>query len=399
MGQGQDDGRDEEINALLNIEGIDSAKIAEQITKKGGRKPEDIKPPDNKPPDDKNKPPDNKPPDEKKNVPDPDTILNAKLNETFGERFKTWEDFKKADIPASLQELETLRQTNKDLETRLQAKPKTQFVNEDIAKLNEFIRETGIKDVGIFNRLNEVTDVANMPDMDALILLHVIENPRLARKDPQEVRRYFETKYNVDPAKVEAGDLTKDELEYNKMELEAQADKAKLKLQEFKGKIKVPEPPKEEISEEGKTKWTPEVETKQKALWEEGHKKLSEAFATIGIPIKGGVAPIINFGVSEESRNKVLKNVTDYMRNNQLEVNDANVKAAINMVRTDLILDNFDQIIHAVSEHVRGLKEEEYLKLYHNPSPKKNSDTPGGGGEDVSDEAKRKRAFDAEMDR
>ena len=161
----------------------------------------------------------------------------------------------------------------------------------------------------------------------------------------------------------------------------------------------MPEAPAEEISTEGRAKWTPEIETKQKALWADGYRRLHESFATIGIPMKGVASPIINFGVSEESRNTVIKNVTDYMINNQSEVNEANVRAAIDMARADLILNNFDQIVYAVSEHVRGLKEEEYLKLYHNPSPKHNTDTPEGGGTEMSDEAKARRAFEAELDR
>ena len=392
--QGQDDGRDDEINALLNIDGVDTAKLTEQITgKKGGDPPPATDPPKTDPP--KTDPPKTDPP--KKDVPDPEAIKSAMLNEMFGEHFKTVEDVKKANIPASLQELETLRQTKKDLETQLQAKPKTQFVNEDIAKLNEFIRETGIKDVGVFNRLN-ATDVANMDNIDALVFQHIVENPTLAGKEPQ-VRKYIETKYNVDSKKVESGDLTQEELDVNLIGIASEGAKAKVKLQELKGKIKMPEIPKDEKPEGGKSRWTPEIETNQKALWKDGYSKLYESFATIGIPVKGGTAPIINFGVPEESRGKVLKNVTDYMVNNQLEVNEANVKTAVNMARADLILSNLDQIIHAVSEHVRSLKEEEYLKLYHNPSPKKNTDTGGGGGAELSDEAKLKRAFDAELER
>jgi cell division septum initiation protein DivIVA len=391
---GQDlDGRDDEINALLNIDGVDTAKLTEQITGRKGGDPPKTDPPKTDPP--KIDPPKTDPP--KKDVPDPEAIKSAMLNEMFGEHFKTVEDVKKADIPKALQERETLRQRNTELETQLKAKPKTQFVNEDIAKLNEFIRETGIKDVAVFNRLN-ATDVANMDNIDALVFQHIVENPTLAGKEPQ-VRKWIETRHNVDSKKVESGDLTQEELDINLIGIASEGAKAKAKLQELKGKIKMPEVPADEKSEGGKSRWTPEIETKQKAEWQKGYTKLYELFTAIEIPVKGGTAPIINFGIPEESRSAVLKNVTSYMVNNQLEVNEANVKAAINMARADLILGNLDQIIHAVSEHVRGLKEEEYLKLYHNPSPKKNTDTAGGGGAEVTDEAKLKRAFDAEMDR
>lgn len=383
------DGRDDEINALMQIEGIDTEKIQQQLTGKTGEdtlkkeKTSKIDPPKADPP--------------KIDVPDPEAIIAAKLNETFGERFKSWEDLKNANIPEALQERETLRQKNLELETQLKAKPKTQFVNEDIAKLNEFIRETGIKDVGIFNRLN-ATDVANMNDIDALVFQHIIENPSLAGKEPQ-VRRYIETKYNVDASKVETGDLTQDELDINLIGVTSEGARAKAKIQELKGKIKMPEPTKDDIPEGERAKWTPEEATQQKASWERVSSKIGEKFSTIAIPVKGGTGPIINFAIPEESKKAVLKTVSDYVMNNQMEVNEANVTAVAQMAYSDLIMGNFEQIIHTVSEYVRGLSQEEYLKIYHNPSPNKNTDTPSGGGEELSDEAKRERAFRAELER
>jgi hypothetical protein len=314
----------------------------------------------------------------------------------FGEQFQTVEDVKKANIPEALKELVTLRQKNQELETQNKARPKHAFANDDIAKMNEFVRETGIKDVGIFNKINEVADVANMPDMDALILQHIIENPRLARKDPQEVRRYFEMKYKVDQARVESGDLTQEELNYNKMELEAEADKAKVKLQELKGKIKMPEIPKEEIPE-GKNKWTPEIETAQKASWGKVNEEMFKEFSKLPIHLKGGKEPIVNFELPGEAKSKILGNAIDYIVSNQLEVNEANVKSVAQAMYSEIRLSYFDDILHVVFERARTMTEKEYLEKYHNPS-KKNDDTPGGKVDELSDEAKRERAYKGELE-
>jgi hypothetical protein len=329
------------------------------------------------------------------------------LNEMFGEQFKTVEDFKKANIPEQLKELTNLRQKNQELDALVKAKPKHHFANDDIAKMNEFVRETGIKDVGVFNRLN-AADLANMSDIDALMLQHVIDNPRLAGRDPQEVRRYIETKYNVDPAKidpkkVEAGELTQEELdknkrefEYNKMELEVNADKAKTKLHELKGKIKMPEPPADEPG--SKTKWTPDIEKTQKAGWTKVNERMGEEFAKLPIRIKGGKEPIVNFVIPEETRKVVLTTALDYVVSNQMEINEANVKSVANMMYSELILSNLDEITHAVFERARSMTEDEYLKTYHNPSPK-NTDNPPSGGEPLSEEAKKEKAFRAELER
>lgn len=396
-----DDGRDDEIDALEHAEGVDPVKIMEQISKGKGIKSED-KAPDLKLEDIKPgeiKPEEQKPgeikPDEKKEVPDPEAIVSGKLKEIFGDRYTNVDELKKANIPAQLQELETLRQKNQTLETQLKAKPKHPFASDDIAKFNEFVRDTGIKDVGVFNKINGA-DVANMGDMDALVMQHIVENPSLANKEPQ-VRRYFETKYNVDAKKVEAGDLTQDELDVNLIGVASDGARAKDKLQELKGKIKMPDIPADEPLE-GKQKWTPEIETKQKAEWAKVNEKMGEEFAKIPIPIKGGTEPIVNFVLPEETKKTILTNALDYAIGNQLEINEANVTSVATMMYSDLIVSNLGQIVHTVFERARTMTEDEVLKVYHNPSPK-NTDTPPPSGEPESDEAKREKAYQAEFDR
>jgi hypothetical protein len=386
----QNDGRDAEMNALLEVQGVDKTAITEQINAIKGIKSE-IKPegsPEIKP--------EVKPeikPEIKSEVSDPETVRAGILNEIFGDQYKTVEDVKKANIPGSLQELATLRQKNQELDALVKAKPKHQFANDDIAKMNEFVRETGIKDVSIFNKLN-AADLANMPDIDVLSLYHVIENPRLAGESPQEIRGYFERKYNVDKAKVEAGDLTEQELKYNQMDLQIEAEKAKAKLLELKGKIKMPEVSAEEA---GAKKWTPEIETKQKTVWSTVNEKMGEEFAKIPIILKGGKEPIINFVLPEETKKSMLQNALDYVVSNQMEVNEENVKSVAGAMYSDILFKNREEIYHAIFERARSMTEEEILKVYHNPS-KKNSDTPpaGNGGESLLDK-QRQAALNLEL--
>jgi len=404
------DGRDEEIEALMNIEGIDSAKIAEQITKQGGevtipdeKKPDD-KPPDDKPPDEK-KPEDIKTED-KKDVPNPEAIRTTMLNEMFGEQYKTVEDVKKANIPGALKELEILRQKNQELDALVKAKPKHQFANDDIAMMNEFVRETGIKDAGVFNKLH-VSDVANMEPMDALVLQHVVENPSLAGKEPQ-VRRYFETKFSVDPSKidpkkVEAGDLTQEQLDQNKADYEvnligvtAEGAKAKAKLTDLKGKIKMPEAPAEETPA-GEVKWTPEIETQHKTAWTKVGEAMIGEFAQLPIRAKGATDPIVNFALPEDAKKSLLSDTMDYIVSNQMEVNKENVTAVGTQMYYKIKETYFEDIIQVVAERVRSMTDEEFLKAYHNPSSK-NTDTPDLSGEPESDEVKREKAYQAELD-
>lgn len=402
---GENDGRDDEIGALMDIEGIDTAKITDQVNKRKGVKTEPPKVPDVKTPD-VTPPADIKTPDDKKNVPDPEAIVSGRLKEIFGDRFTNVDELKKANIPAQLQELETLRQKTQSLETQLQTKPKHHYANDDIAKFDEFVRSTGIKDAGVFNKLN-VTDVTNMDNMDALVLQHIVDNPSLAGKEPQ-VRRYFEMKFNVDPnkidpKKVESGDLTQEELEQNKLEYEtnligvaSEGGKAKSKLQELKSKIKMPEIPADDTDK--KVKWTPEIEVKQKADWTKVNEKMGEEFKTIPIRMKGSDAPIVNFVLPEETKKVILTNALDYAVSNQMEINEANVTSVATQMYSEAILSNMSEIAHAIFERARSMTEDEYLKTYHNPSPK-STDKPPAGEEPESEEAKKEKAYQAELNR
>ena len=77
---------------------------------------------------------------------------------------------------------------------------------------------------------------------------------------------------------------------------------------------------------------------------------------------------------------------------------ESNVKSVAQAMYSDIRDSYFDDIIHAVFERGRSIADKEYLEKYHNPS-KSTPDTPPGGGEEVTDDAKLKAAYDAEMTR
>ena len=388
------DGRDAELEALKLVEGVDKTAITSQLNKIKGIKETPI--PDEKKPDEKK--PDEKKPDniedKSKIVSDPETIRAGMLNEMFGDQYKTVDEVKKANISASLKERDELRQRVTELDALIKAKPKHQFANDDIAMMNEFVRETGIKDTTVFNKLN-AADLANMSDIDVLSLNHVIGNPRLAGENPQEIRGYFERKYNVDKAKVEAGDLTEQELKYNQMDMQAEADKARTKLLELKGKIKMPETPADDPDKSSK-KWTPEIETQQKTVWTKVNEKMGEEFAKIPITLKGAKEPIINFVLPEETKKSILQNALDYAVSNQMEVNEANIQSIGSAMYSDILFTHREEIYHAIFERARSLSEEEILKVYHNPSSK-NTDTPPPIGGDDKLEKQRQAAYNIEI--
>jgi hypothetical protein len=233
-----------------------------------------------------------------------------------------------------------------------------------------------------------------MSDIDVLSLNHVIGNPRLAGENPQEIRGYFERKYNVDKAKVEAGEMTEQELKYNQMDMQAEADKARVKLLELKGKIKMPEVVADEAA--NSKKWTPEIETQQKTVWLKVNEKMGEEFAKIPIVLKGAKEPIINFVLPEETKKSMLQNALDYAISNQMEVNEANIQSIGSAMYSDILFTHRDEIYHAIFERARSLSEEEILKVYHNPSSKNTDTPPPTGGTDKLEE-QRQKAYSMEI--
>jgi hypothetical protein len=396
--------RDPELDALEQVEGVDKTAIKSQINKIKGVKDEQAKTDPIKTDPIKTDPIKTDPAnivDTKKVVPDPETGFTGILNEMFGDRFRTVEDFKKANIPEALKERDSLRQKVTELTDSLAKKPKHAFASDDIAKFNEFARETGIKDLGVFNKIN-ATELANMSDMDALVMQHIIENPESAGKEPQ-VRRFLERRYNVDsskidPKRVEAGDLTQEELDQNKLEYDtnligvtSDARKAKEKLKEFKDKIKMPE-----ASEDtGAKKWTPEIESKQKTDWTKVNEAMGDQFDKIPIMPKGWKEPIADFVLTKEAKKAVLDNALNYVISNQMEVNEENMKSVANAMYSDILFENRNEIYQIIAERARSMSEEEFLKLYHNPSPK-NNDIVVGKGEPDSAEVQRRKAYELE---
>ena len=378
-----------EVSALKDLEGIDVSQF-----QSGEGDPPPADPPAGDPPagdppkgGDKEDPPkgetkkDTDPP-----APDPHDVL---LKEIFGDRYKTVDEAKSANITGQLEELEGLRRTKQELEEKLATKPKSNFVSDEVALYNEFVRETGVKDYGVFSRINGV-DPANMDDMDALVTRHILQNPQLAGKEPQ-VRKLFEKKYNLDPDQVD-----EDELELNKLELSSDAHAAKRQLTEVKGKLKVPDP---EPEPEKPKELTPEEKASLQKGWGNVGSKVSETLSKLQVPIKGRDEPLLSYELSADDVSEMGKFITDYATQNQMELNEANVKTVAQMVYYRLLNNKFPEIVHSVFEKARGMTKEEVEAFYENSAPVRNNDQPPSGP-DTEKPAQEKEAddiFDAEM--
>lgn len=381
---------DPEVAALAELQGIDPAELLE--TGGGPKDPPADPPPGDPPaptppPTDPPAPPADPPKPNDPPAPEPQTAF---LKEIFGDRFQTVEDAKNANISGSLDEIETLRQEKTDLESKLAARPKTDFANDEVAIFNEFVRETGNRDYAVFNRIHNA-DLANMDSMDALTTQYILEHPELAGKEPQ-VRKYFEKKYNVDPDQVDEEDLA-----VNKIGMEADGATAKRSLQELKDKLKVPEttyetPKPKELS--------PEEKSKLQDGWSGIGQGIGSQLAKLKVPIKNGKEPLLDYEISESEQKEIREFVTQYAVENQMELNEDNVRTVSAMVYNTLMVNKIPDIVHSVFEKARTMTEEQVHALYENPSPAKNTDTPPvPPTPPMTDEEKMQdEIFNAEMD-
>jgi hypothetical protein len=393
MGKKIPEGRQAEFEALKGIEGIVVNELMNQIGETPPQKTEQP-PVATTAPATITPPAETKPTSEAGSKPDETGILK----EIFGDQFTSVEDLKKINIPERLKEVDTLRQQieslsaeKEQLSSKLSVKPKTSFANDDVALFNEFVRNTGIKSFDVFSRLNSA-DMANMDDMDAIVLSRLMENPNLASKEPQ-LRKHIEKTFNVDPESVE-----EEELEVNKIGLAEEGYKAKLKLQELKGKLKLPEPVQDEDIKD--QKWTPEQETQAKTIWSTASRAMGEKLSQIPLYLPGSKEPLTNFVVSEDVMKAIESEAINNAVGKRMDASNDNITNTAKFMYSEIIMRNFDKILHTVFEKARSLTDKEVREKYHNPSPIKPEDSIGGKVEqlDERDEAA-KKIFEAEMGR
>jgi hypothetical protein len=390
---------DDELGMLLEVPGVDQNKIKSQL---GMEVLTPSTPPVTPPVTTPEVPPIT--PDEPPVTPtQPDIDQSQRdvfMKEIFGERFTSVEEVKKANIPSILDEVSSLRQAKTELETKLAKKPKSNFVNDEVALYNEFVRGTGISNFEVFSKVNAIEKVTD--PMDILVTKYKTVHPELAGEE-QKIRRYFERKYNVvsSPTAEQLEDpefLAKQE--DSKFEMATDAQLARKELMEMKGKIKLPEP-EPETPEQKPKELTPEEKADRQSKWTKLGTVMSQKLSKLSIPMTGSENPLMVYELSEADQKEISDFVTSYAVGNQLELNETNIKALSGIAYNQVMVGKFPDIIRSVFEKVSKLTEAEMKSLYHNPSAKviKNNDKPPTPPVTPQTEMERKSvaAFDLEM--
>lgn len=307
------------------------------------------------------------PPPSETQAPTKEELQQQILGEMFGNTYSSWEEAREK-VGEQATELETLREEKQRLEQQASGRP-LGYANERIALYNEFVKKTGIENYNVFNKLMN-TDTDKLEDIDVMVMKEVIDKPVLMGQE-ERVRKMFERSYNLDPDQVEV-----DDLEINKLKLQADAATARKALAETKEGVKLPEetPPQES----GAQQRTPEEKKALEKGWKNVTDKIGQEWKAFPLMAEGSKDPIINFEVPQDVKQNLLKRAYEFSTENGIELNKENVQEVFGMMQRDFLVENLPKILHAVSEKVRGMTAEEYDKIYHNPSVEVNNDSPPG---------------------
>ena len=324
-----------------------------------------------------------------------DVGVTTLLSETLGGKYKNVEELKAADIPGKLKELEELRDANATLKTQAE-NPVAGFVNDDVAKFNQFVKDTGTNDYVMFDKLNKA-NLENMDSMDALVLKQIIDNPKLIGQETR-VKKMLVKKYNINPDDVKDEKLSQDDFELNQLNMEAEAGKAQKGLVELKGKIRMPEkpeppvqtikPPTKEELELNREKWGTVSgvmfdAVKELPFYPEGKENKD---GTKNEPFK--------FAVTAESTKEVHKMISDFCVENQLEPNEKFIASFSPFILGLYVSKNANFVLKSHMDTFAEKVKKEVAEVYEHPSALKTGEQ--AEIEKLDDDGVQK-AFDAEM--
>ena len=280
----------------------------------------------------------------------------SQLKEVFGDHpdfeaiKQTWQD-----RTTKAQQYETIAPKYQEYESVL-PKIKEPFVTPQVKAINNFIANTGIKDLNVASQFVGRTsdDLAKTP-LDLLALKEVMDNPDLLTvTNLNEIKEGIASKYGV-TSDVEAADLPP------AMRLEV--SKASLAVQ---GKIGL------EDSEDYFTKAAKQQSTlqeQQAARYNAVSPKIAELSAglrEVSIEVEGAKAVV---QVSDDIRQIIQNELTNYVMYNNVELTEDRVKSLREsaMIRAREL--NVDALISEAVKASKGVATKQVLAEVHNAQP------------------------------
>lgn len=265
-------------------------------------------------------------------------------------------------VRANLGEVENLRS---ELELA-RSQPKANFANENIAAFNKFAELKGVDDYNVFRRINstELTD-----PLQVLVTKFILDNPKFSGQEDKVLKR-LASEYKVDSV-----EYPNEDVEFNKIKLDQDADAARIVITGLRESLKTVSsaPPPIDL-------------TIREASWNDALSKEMLSIDKISIPT-------LNTEKKDEQGNPTWEKFSEYEIPKELrqqyiiaaskanaKISDAKNPVEVKNVKekffSDFIIKNFAAITHSVitktAADTRLAVEAEYkgaTKLINNDPP------------------------------
>jgi hypothetical protein len=309
-------------------------------------------------------------------------------------------------MQTKLDEYETMKTRNTELETLNQdyagkLKQKIDpWANQEIAELNQFVKETGLNDSGLFNKLKGA-DLQNMESKNVLEIQMQKDNPNLTQG---EIKGYIERKYNQssknfdhiidDDERRISEEAYKHNQDQSATDMKIDANKARTELIGLQDKIK---PVDLGADLENRQREHKESVDKMTNDWSPHIAKAVDELRQFPIEVPGadGVnKKLASFEVPADKLTVYRQQAMQFAINNGIEASNLEGQKAVNQFMANLVMiEHKDQIIQKTVNATRADMELEVEKEISNPTGDKLPITPGQG---ASGERQPKTAGDHE---
>lgn len=279
------------------------------------------------------------------------------LTEMFGERFKSAEEVKQV-----VTEYDNLVAMKSEIEAKSK-EVVNPFADENLFKMNELIKQTGIKDYGLLAKMIG-SDIDTMNSREVIKLKFMLDNPQFA-KDEAYIDRKLAKTYGWD----NFDELDDDDRAFQEKEIDFNAVSARKGLKEVIEKIGQYNP--EQAISQSKEYYA-KMEADNLNKWQPIISKTADEFSKISIPNKSGEA-IMDYAVTKDFVQMCKAELIEQAKMGAL-TEQVKPEDLQRYIRDRFVGEHFAEIASAIYDKARSVNEAEWVKKTTNPSGERNRD-------------------------
>ena len=263
-------------------------------------------------------------------------------------------------------ELEQVYQKYKEVEKDIEVLPmyKNPFADESILKINNFVKETGIKDVRLASEIIGSTPEQLKSDpLQALAIKEMLENPSFAGLGMKKVTDYVAKKYGVDMEQYGQSDYELPvTVELDSIKAISEIEAKKEKFANFNNSFVTLQ---QQYAEQQR------VANEWANTWETITPSIANSVKAINVELNSGLEGVgaVKFAVAVSDAE--LKQTTDSIKSffKGYEPTEDNQKAMQKAIHDSLRLAKMDEIMGEYAKQIHGKTYKAVVQEKHNLSP------------------------------